>query len=174
MEPTAELVARARRNDHAAFAELVRRHERLALGIAWTRLGDFHAAQDIVQEAFVLAYSRLRELRSAEAFGPWVAQITARLAGRASKRRSQFEPAAALAQLPAPEQAALPNEETARVLAAVERLPAALQDVVLLRYVEGHDVARIAEILARPLGTVTKQLSRAVGRLQSIFSEVDP
>lgn len=174
VEQIAELVTRAARGDREAFAELVRRHERLALGVAWNRLGDFHAAQDIAQEAFVVAFTRIRELKTPGAFGPWVAQITARLAGRAQKQHPRFEPIEALAQLPAPLQAALPSEETARVLAAVTELPQSLQDVVILRYVEGHDVATIARLTERPLGTVTKQLSRAVRRLQTIFSEVDP
>ena len=45
-------------------------------------------------------------------------------------------------------------------------LPSQEQRVVLLRYFEGHPVGDIARMIGRPIGTVTKQLSRAHARLR--------
>ena len=53
-----DLVSRARRGDGAAFAELIRRHERLALGVAYGVLHDPQLAGDVVQEAFLKAWRR--------------------------------------------------------------------------------------------------------------------
>ena len=52
----AELVARACRGDGSAFEELIRRHERLALGVAYGALHDPQRAGDAVQEAFIRAW----------------------------------------------------------------------------------------------------------------------
>ena len=52
------------------------------------------------------------------------------------------------------------------LLAALARLPEHERLVVALRYLEGHSVAEIGQVLGRPVGTVTKQLSRAIQRLR--------
>jgi RNA polymerase sigma-70 factor (ECF subfamily) len=49
-------------------------------------------------------------------------------------------------------------------------LPDHEREVLLLRHFDGHDLAAIAAILSRPLGTVTKQLSRAHARLRERLS----
>jgi len=56
MESDAELVKVALNGDRQAYGELFRRHERSVLAIALGILGDYHAAQDIAQNAFVTAY----------------------------------------------------------------------------------------------------------------------
>jgi RNA polymerase sigma-70 factor (ECF subfamily) len=48
----------------------------------------------------------------------------------------------------------------------VARLPEHERLVVVLRYLNGHSVAEVAAALGRPVGTVTKQLSRAIERLK--------
>lgn len=57
------------------------------------------------------------------------------------------------------------------MLNLVAALPDQERAVVLLRYVQGHDVAAIAVILGSPVGTVTKQLSRAHKRLEKIHAK---
>lgn len=58
------------------------------------------------------------------------------------------------------------DKTTEQVLKAVLALPRQEQRVVMLRYFKGHTVRDIATILDRPVGTVTKQLSRARARLR--------
>ena len=68
----------------------------------------------------------------------------------------------------APEAAGfLPDDERQRLLDAVRRLPAHERLAVSLRYFEGRGVHEIAQITGRPVGTVTKQLTRAIERLRS-------
>ena len=57
-----DLVSRARRGDGSAFEELIRRHERLALGVAYGVLHDAQLAGDVVQEAFLKAWRRLYDI----------------------------------------------------------------------------------------------------------------
>ena len=63
------------------------------------------------------------------------------------------------------------EEDAAQVLAELARLPDHEQQVLLLRYFDDLPVADIAAFLRRPIGTVTKQLSRALTRLRDRLKE---
>ncbi|MCA9171876.1 MAG: sigma-70 family RNA polymerase sigma factor, partial [Planctomycetales bacterium] len=56
---------------------------------------------------------------------------------------------------------------------AINSLPDHERIVVVLRYLDGHSTQDIASILERPIGTVTKQLSRAIARLQKILNKTE-
>mgnify|MGYP006439203241 CR=1 FL=1 len=62
------LVRSARSGDRAAFGHIVRRFQDMAVGYAYSVLGDFHLAQDAAQEAFVEAYRDLARVYGAEVF----------------------------------------------------------------------------------------------------------
>src|SRR5438046_10738641 len=85
-----DLVSRARRGDGASFAELIRRHERLALGVAYGVLHDAQLAGDVVQEAFLKAWRRLADLAQAASFAPWLCGIVRNLS-RSEERRGGKE-----------------------------------------------------------------------------------
>src|SRR5713101_1498410 len=63
MVSEAELVRRCLGGESAAFETLVERHREGAVGFCYHQIGDFHAAQDLAQEAFLRAYSDLDALR---------------------------------------------------------------------------------------------------------------
>jgi RNA polymerase sigma-70 factor (ECF subfamily) len=170
----AELVGAVLEGDRASFAELVRRYQRMVLAIAWQALGDHHAAEDAAQEAFVAAYRKLAALRDPARFGPWMMRIVRRTALRIrERRRPTTEPLESAGDPPSPVDADPLDEDLQRLLEAVTRLPDHERVVVMLRYLDGHSVAAIAEMTGRPLGTVTKQLSRAVARLRESLEEVE-
>jgi RNA polymerase sigma-70 factor, ECF subfamily len=73
--PDAELVRLARAGDEAGFGVLLRRHEARMLAVAYSVLGHGPDAQDAVQEAFLVAVSRLSALRDPEAVGAWLRGI---------------------------------------------------------------------------------------------------
>ena len=54
-----ELLRRAQSGDLEAYDEIVRRFQDMAVGYAYSVLGDFHLAQDAAQEAFMEAYPNL-------------------------------------------------------------------------------------------------------------------
>jgi RNA polymerase sigma-70 factor (ECF subfamily) len=175
MQTDAELIDAVRGGDQTAYAELVRRYERAAWSRAWSVLRDYHAAQDATQNAFVEAFQQLRQLRSPEHFGAWLMQITqrqalriARRAGRTTRLENEVE-----VEVEAVDASNLRADEWEELVAAVGGLPDQERVVVALRYLEGHCVAEIARLTGRPVGTVTKQLSRAVERLKSILREVN-
>lgn len=168
MRTNAELIEAVLGGDPAPYAELMRRHQRLVLATAWQVLGDYHAAEDAAQEAFVAAYQDLGRLRNCRLFGAWVAKIARREAVRVSKRRRAMRQREMLSDLP--DSGRIEND-LQPLLAAVARLPEHERVVVVLHYLDGHSAQTIAEMTSRPLGTVTKQLSRAVCRLRQLLAE---
>ena len=81
------LVERARAGDVDAFTELVRHHQRLALGSALACLHDADLARDVVQESFVAAWRGLARLADAGAFPAWLHGIVRRQAFHALRGR---------------------------------------------------------------------------------------
>src|SRR5262245_60073762 len=72
------LVRRAQDGEAAAFDQIVRRYQDIAVGYAYAVLGDFHLAEDAAQEAFLSAHRALPQLRAVEAFPAWLQRIVFR------------------------------------------------------------------------------------------------
>jgi RNA polymerase sigma-70 factor (ECF subfamily) len=165
----AELVARVRRGDVEAFGQLIERYEKGLLASVLAELHDIHTAEDVVQATLLLAFRRLETLREAAKFGPWLMQIARRQVVEAVRARpiavgipldhSKHERADG-----ASIETWIENEHLLNLIA---RLPDHERVLVGLRYFDGHSTPEIAAITARPIGTVTKQLSRAIVRLRS-------
>lgn len=178
MEPEEEdLVRRSRTGDHLAFARLVDMHQTIALRVATTMVGSTDA-DDVVQDAFVKAFTRLDQFRDGGRFRAWLLAIVANesrnrhrsrgrreavllrvaaAAERAEGDRSADDPEPAL-------EAALARQ---RLAAAVGALPERDREVVALRFFAELTEAETAEALGCPAGTVKSRLSRALGRLRA-------
>ena len=175
VESDAELVARVRGGDIEAFGRLAERHERTVLATVLTELRDIHAAEDVTQATLLLAFRRLETLRDAAKFGPWLMQIARRQTIEALRAR----------RIPV----SIPPDDCGRdavrdpaiqtwmdnehLLSLVARLPDHERVLIGHRYFDGHSMDQIAQITGRPIGTVTKQLSRAIARLRSWWEKED-
>jgi RNA polymerase sigma-70 factor (ECF subfamily) len=176
MKADAEIVRLVLQGDRESFAVLVGRHEKAAWATAWRVLRDEHAASDAAQEAFLQAFHRLHSLREPARFGVWLLRIARREAIKVTRVRSRNRARSIEEESddPCDERRAGSSlsSDSEVILAALARLPEHERLVVSLRYLEGQSVAEIAEALGRPVGTVTKQLSRAISRLKGKLWEV--
>lgn len=145
---------------HAAFAEIVERFEETALHWAIGLLDDPEEARDATQDAFVTAWLKLRTLRDAAAFAPWLKRLVAtQCSRRRRKRREEQIPEATDA---AAEQPALDQRDRQRILArAMTALSEEEHRIVVLFYFLGRTMGEIAAILRIPRGTVGKRLHSA-------------
>lgn len=82
MTDWSNIVPRAQDGDRAAFEEIVRQSQDMALGYAFSFLRDFDLAQDVAQESFLQAYRDLCDLRSPEAFPGWFRRIVFKRGGK--------------------------------------------------------------------------------------------
>lgn len=165
-ESDATLVTRTRQGDRAAFDRLVARYERPAVLAAGAILHCWHDARDCAQEAFVTAYLKLNRLWRPHRFGGWLMQIVRHQALAELRRRKARPPVSADLPDRATESPATGWGISDELAELIGRLPEQECVVVTLRHVEEMTVAEIAAITGRPVGTVTKQLSRAYARMR--------
>jgi RNA polymerase sigma-70 factor, ECF subfamily len=170
MPTIASLVEAAQRGDREAFAKLVRRFQRVTVATALAVTRDFHLAEDIAQDAFLTAHRRLADVRRPDSFGSWLLQLTRRVALKRTPtpKVAVLIGAEAFGTAQAASETAPADEE---LIVAIGRLPEQERIVVVLHYLDGRPVAEVAEMLARPVGTVTKQLSRAMTRLKQLLKD---
>jgi RNA polymerase sigma factor (sigma-70 family) len=170
----AEIVARVRGGESAAYGELVDRHASVAKRTA-VFLGAGADADDVVQEAFVKAFRALGGFREGASFRPWLLRIVAnetRNAVRARGRRARREELAApLDVVLDPADAAVSLERRTELLAAVRALPEQMRLVVTCRYLLDLDEQETAVVLGWPRGTVKSRLHRALGRLRDALPD---
>lgn len=166
MQDDSELIRLVGEGNREAYGELAKRYERLALVVAIGIVSDRHLAEDAVQEALVSAYRRLDSLRDGSKFGPWLIQITRREAIRLAKRHKKGE---SLADSQEPVEEESPDEALNGhdyAISWINRLPAQERVVFSLHHLDGRAAREISELTGRPIGTITKQLSRAMRRLR--------
>ncbi len=170
MTDVAELVASSRSSDAEAFAELVRRHQDMAVGFAVMILGDFHLAQDASQEAFLEAYQRLDQLREPAAFGGWLRRIVFKRCDRITRRKRppmvNLDAAAAVPDPAATQEQAEARDMRRQVLDAIRSLPPAVGETTLLYYFGQRNQREVAAFLEVPVGTVKRRLHEGRKLLQ--------
>lgn len=161
----AALVQAARRGDGSAFGVLVERYSRavLARQVAWTR--DRTAAEDLAQETFVRAWKGLGRLEDDRAFGSWLLSI-AGFVGQEWVRRRQVMRKAAMELAEPPVAEPRSGSPDLPLAEALEELAPDVQQLLALRHDRGLSCEEIARELGKPLGTVTKTLSRAYAQLR--------
>ncbi|MCL4264581.1 MAG: sigma-70 family RNA polymerase sigma factor [Anaerolineae bacterium] len=162
---------------HLAFGELVNRFYDVAYRWAYAVQQDRHQAQDIVQEAFVVAFQSLDQLREPLAFAGWLRQIVVSQAYRQVRSQSvDLSSIEAAPDLPAyePGPAAILEEVELKdkVMTAVQALPEKEQIVTELFYLNGYSQYEIARLLELPLTTVKKRLQYARRNLKVIMASM--
>ena len=173
MQQDADLIQDVLAGRRDAYTELVRRHERSLLAAAGAVLGNLHSAEDAAQEAFVIAFRKLRTLRNGNAFGAWAVSIARHLAVSMIRRERRIRPIPDCVELPAERPDDRLDELTARVLKAVERLPDKQARAILLKYFAGHTAEQIAQMTGQQVGTVHSQVSRGIARLRNRLKETE-
>jgi len=171
-----QLVGICRQGDKEAFGELVRRYQRLVVGIAYRMSGDTMLAEDAAQDACLRAWRRLTSFRprGAGSFRAWLCRIATNVT---VDRLRRSRPTVALHDLALtgslrPDEAYLHKEKTETVQAAILRLPEASRAALILREYEGFSYREISETLGIPVGTVMSRLHYARGKLQKELADL--
>jgi RNA polymerase sigma-70 factor (ECF subfamily) len=178
------LVERAKRGDEIAFSELVNRHYRRAVRVAYGLLKHPDDAEDVVQEAFARVHQRLSRFEGTSAFYTWLYRIVVNLSIDAIRRhrrerRVDLEDETTRDALCSDDElwprfdetdpgvSAERKELASRLQQAFDDLPEIHQAVVVLRELEGMSYAEIASTLKIKKGTVMSRLFHARKGMQA-------
>jgi RNA polymerase sigma-70 factor, ECF subfamily len=174
-----DLVRLAQAGDLDAFGELVERNRRAVFRAALACVGSPAEADDVAQEAFVTAYTKLDTFRGEAQFRTWLLSITWRKAidrrksvmrwlrltavsprddsGEAAFDYMDRVPAGGRSQ----EETVMDDELQQNVTRLIRTLPKKLRDALLLAGTGDHTYEQISEMLGAPLGTVKWRVSEA-------------
>ncbi len=168
---TESLVMKARAGDRAAFSGLVERYFGTVWAIAYARLREWQAAEDLTQEVFVLALLHINSLSDPRRFAGWLSRIAQHRAidwirsGNRSSQLVAMVPTAGMNDRPAdgqsPEHAMEKEEQNQAVREAIFALPPEQGEIVMLHFSEGLSKKEIADRLEVHPGTIGRQLARA-------------
>jgi RNA polymerase sigma-70 factor (ECF subfamily) len=170
-----DLVRRAAARDPQAFRTIMQTYNQRLYRIVRSILRNDSEAEDVVQEAYVRAFTHLADFRGDSSLATWLSRIAMNEAlGRLRARRptidiANFEAQGAQAEIiqfphsarSDPEQTMAQRQLLQLVEQATDKLPEAYRTVFITRVIEGMSVEDTAELLGLRIETVKTRLHRA-------------
>lgn len=160
----AELVAASRRGERAAFGHLVERYLGVVCAVSYSSTRNQALSEDVAQDTFLAAWSQLDELRETSRVRAWLCGIARNLARKARLRTVREEPRDVLDDAPAstatPFEAASAAERERLVWAALDHVPAAYREVLVLYYRQQRSVTEVAQALGLTEEATMQRLTR--------------
>ena len=158
----------------AYFEELYERYATDVLRVCYFYLGDRQKAEDVCQDVFVRLMTTSPQLQEGREKA-WLLKVALNRCrdlwrGAWLKRVVLGSPAFEL--VPAPDEIdSLADRQ--EIMQAINQLPAAFKEVILLHYYQGYGISEIAEMMELPEGTISSRLSRGRKKLESILKGGD-
>lgn len=192
-----ELIRRAVRKDEAAIRAILQANNRRLYRVARSIVRDDGEAEDVLQEAYLRAFSALAEFRGESSLATWLTRIVLNEALQRRRRRTelaaaQIDPPRHLAaqiipfptghQTVDPERAMAQREICQLLEHAIDELPDEFRTVLVARVIEDMSIEETASLLGLRPETVKTRLHRARRLLKAaladhigpLFSDVFP
>jgi RNA polymerase sigma-70 factor, ECF subfamily len=181
-----ELIVRSQRGDVDAFNQLVLRYQQTMFGVIYRTLGDYDAAADVTQDAFISAFRGIQSYRGGSSFRAWLLRIGSNAAcdhWRRVQRRpaeslealtedEEAQSVSALAALATegvegnPEEHVLTQELQELIQQGIQQLTLDQRVAMVLCDIEGLSYEEIAAATQATMGTVRSRISRARAKLR--------
>ena len=176
MMTDAEIVERVRAGETALFEILMRRHNQRIYRVARAVIKDEADTEDVMQQAYINAFTHLSQFQDRSQFSTWLTRITVHEAlARRRKRKPEETPEDVMETLtspqPDPERQAYAAELRRVLEAAVDSLPETYRLVFMLRDIEGLSTSETAAGLELGDEAVKTRLHRARAMLRSAITE---
>jgi RNA polymerase sigma factor (sigma-70 family) len=159
-------------DERRRFEQAVLPHLDAAYNLARWLTRDGHAAEDVVQQAFLRAGKFFASFRGGDG-RPWLLAVVRRasfdwLRDRRAWAAAPLDETAhdRADEAPGPEHQAIRDADHERLRREIEDLPPEFREAIVLRELEGLSYQEVAEVTGVPVGTVMSRLSRARKRLQ--------
>ena len=185
-EKDVQLIRRILSGDDAAFNALVRKHQKGIHALAWRKVGDFHIAEEIVQDTFLQVYKNLAQLKNPNQFSGWMYVIASRLCLKWLQKNKNKSVMQSLEDIPVAEieessythyvSEQRLTESTERrhelVKKLLAQLPESERTVVTLYFLGEMTAKEIGKLLGVSVNTIKSRLRRGRKRLQEQREEL--
>lgn len=170
-DPDEALVERCRRGDRSALEALVRQYQKPLYNAAFRVLGSAEDASETTQTVFLRVWERIHEYDPQYRFFSWIYRIAVNecLNARRGRRAHESLDERLVDPGPTQEEQSMRREVAEAVQAALQRLPDADREVLVLRHWLERSYAEIADALGLPESTVKSRLFEARQRLGRIL-----
>ena len=174
----AQLIQRTLEGDETAFSTLVQKYRKPVHALVWRKIGDFHIAEELTQDIFLIVYKKLQTLKDVNRFAGWLYVIAARRCfAWCKKKRIPMKSLDALSteeleelaytHYQVEQQAEGVNERQREVVKRLlQKLPESERTVVTLHYLGDMTCEDISQFLGVSPNTVKSRLHRARKRLK--------
>jgi RNA polymerase sigma-70 factor (ECF subfamily) len=161
-----QLINRARQDDKEAFGDLYEMHLEELYRYIYYRVSPKEDAEDLTEQVFLKAWEGLSAYRGDASFKAWLYRIARNAVVdhyRVRKDDTPLDDKLSLADKKAqPEELMLAQDRATRLIEAISGLSPLHQDVIVLRFINGHSTKEMAEILERNIGVVRVLQHRAL------------
>lgn len=169
-----ELISAIQQGNRKAMEAFYRQYAKAMFNTAYRIMGDYHYAEDVVQEAFIKAFEHIQTFRGDAEPGAWLKRIVINESLqwlRKSKRyETDREPKEDSIMLHNEKDDMFSNETLREALAqALLKLKPNYRTVISLHYIEGYDLQETAEIMGISYANVRTMLSRAKQKLRKLL-----
>lgn len=175
MHDDEKLIADALKGDQKAYTKLVEQHKKAIFHIINKIVRNDEAANDLVQETFMKAFSSLATYRSEYRFSTWLYKIAAnasidylrkrRIHALSLDRPMETKDGTVEIEVPDysyhPELDLMRKQQRVSIEEAIDSLPKKYRDVIVYRHKDDKSYEEIADLLEIPVGTVKARIFRA-------------
>lgn len=182
MQEEFETVRRCQGGDQEAFRELVERYGNVLRRTAYLLVRDTSVAEDVTQEAWIIAWRKIGTFRADTCFRAWVMRILVNLAATHRRRPSARTVSIERSEVrvdpvdrnPGPLDLVEKQVDRVELTRALGLLPAGWRQALVLRYFADLSVAEIASITGWPEGTVKSRIHRGLRALREVWRSSHP
>ena len=167
-----QLIERCKKSDSASQMEVYNGYCKAMYNVSFRILKDEFEAEDIIQEAFLTAFTKLNTFKGEVAFGAWLKRIVVNMSLTQLKKRNRYDEV---------KMEVIPNyeiEETEinysslnvkQVMKSLHSLKENYRIVLTLNLIEGYDYEEISQILNYTNENVRTTISRAKKKLKQVL-----
>ena len=180
-QPDDEVIRQVLDGNTAMFELLMRRYNERVYRAARSIVRDDQEAEDVLQQAYVNAFTHLRQFNGSARFSTWLTRIAINESLARVRRQGRYEPLddgtsnlePFMFRKPSenPERQAFTQELRELLEWAIDTLPDGMREVFVLREVEGLNTSEVAECLGVSQEVVKTRLSRGRAALRRVLME---
>ncbi|PCH76015.1 MAG: RNA polymerase subunit sigma [Flavobacteriaceae bacterium] len=167
------LIDRCLKGDAKAQFELYKKYYKAMFNTSLRILNDRFEAEDVMQDAFLAAFTKLESYSGTVSFGAWLKRIVINKSLTALKKNNRLEtiPLELAKQVnSAPEISAPQGLEPTTILARMQQLKPTYKIALTLHLIEGYDAKEIAQIMDVSYENSRTIISRAKNKLRTLLS----